>query len=298
MLLHGRGSDALKVCDMTINLPYDLAGLPKPEGEASLKVFLLPASDSLHRQKEKPIVLICPGGGYAYCSDREAEPIAMKFLAEGMHAAVLRYHTAPEAHHPVPLLEAAWAVKTIRQHAGEWHVIPDNVFICGFSAGGHLAASLSVFYDEPLLKQVLGSEVSLRPDGQILGYPVITMQDDFTHKGSRENLFGEGNDKILKEQLSLERHISPSCPPAFLFHTMEDGSVPVENSLQYACALRRAGVPFEMHVFEKGGHGLSTCDALTATSREGIVPDNGSWIRMAIAFVRRHSHMPQFDETV
>ena len=138
---------------------------------------------------------------------------------------------------------------------------------------------------------MLGDGVSWRPDAQILCYPVLTL-GAFTHEGSRNNLLGDPSDPEnrldLAESLSLETRVSADTPPTFLWHTGEDGSVPVENSLQYAAALRRNGVPFELHVFEKGGHGLSTCQEITSREDGQIVPDDAAWMPMAIQFIRRH----------
>ena len=172
---------------LTPSPDYAACGLPVPEKYADLALFLLPASESLPHRAEKPLVLVCPGGAYSYCSDREAEPIAAKYLAAGFHAAVLRYHCAP-AVFPTALLELAWSVKTIRKFAKQWHVNPDAVFVCGFSAGGHLAASLGTLWNETFLQKALGNGEWM-PNGQILGYPVITM-GEYTHQGSRENLIG------------------------------------------------------------------------------------------------------------
>ena len=151
---------------LTPSPDYAACGLPVPEKYADLALFLLPASESLPHRAEKPLVLVCPGGAYSYCSDREAEPIAAKYLAAGFHAAVLRYHCAP-AVFPTALLELAWSVKTIRKFAKQWHVNPDAVFVCGFSAGGHLAASLGTLWNETFLQKALGNGEWM-PNGQIL----------------------------------------------------------------------------------------------------------------------------------
>ena len=270
---------------LTPSPDYAACGLPVPEKYADLALFLLPASESLPHRAEKPLVLVCPGGAYSYCSDREAEPIAAKYLAAGFHAAVLRYHCAP-AVFPTALLELAWSVKTIRKFAKQWLVNPDAVFVCGFSAGGHLAASLGTLWNETFLQKALGNGEWM-PNGQILGYPVITM-GEYTHQGSRENLIGGRMSDEMTHLLSLEERVDEHTVPTFLWHTAEDGAVPVQNSLMYAAALASHHVPFELHVFEKGAHGLSTCEDITSDLGNETVPDNQSWVDMSIRFIRRH----------
>jgi len=273
--------------ELNVSVEYEKAGVPAPKTPAKLTCFLLPASEGLPEQMEKPIVIVCPGGGYAYKSVREAEPIAMKFLAAGMHAAVLQYSTEP-SRYPTAALELAWAVQQCRRNAAQWHVRPDCVYVAGFSAGGHLACTLGTTWEDAVYADVLGADVSVRPDAQVLGYPVVTL-GEFAHVGSRVNLLGEDASEEDIWALSLENRVNEHTVPTFLWHTLADASVPVENSLQYACALRRAGVPFELHLYEQGSHGLATCDAITATKPEQIVPDNAGWIDLAIRFLRRRS---------
>ena len=234
------------------------------------------------------MVIICPGGGYRYKSVREAEPIAMRFLAAGMHAAVLLYSTEPSPY-PTAALELAWCVQQCRANAREWHILPDAVYVAGFSAGGHVACTLSTLWQEDVFARALDDAASVRPDGQILSYPVVTL-GEYAHVGSRENLLGINASQEAIDALSLEKRVTKDTAPAFIWHTVEDGSVPVENSMQYAMALRRAGVPFELHLYERGGHGLAACDATTATKPEQIQPDNAGWLDLAIRFIRRRQN--------
>lgn len=238
---------------------------------------------------KRPLVLICPGGAYAYTSVREGEALAMQFLAMGYHAAVLKYSCAP-ARYPVALTELATAIALIRQHALEWHVDPEAVIVLGCSAGGHLAASLGVLWNEDFPAKAVGigreNRSLLRPDGMILCYPVIT-SGEFAHRGSFENLLGEteGEKERLKDKdsllckLSLENRVTSETPPTFIWHTFTDSSVPVENSLLFVSALRRAGVPTEFHMYPEGGHGLGLANRLTET-RDGraIQEECTSWI--------------------
>ena len=235
----------------------------------------------------RPLVLICPGGAYAYTSPREGEAFAMQFLAMGYHAAVLKYSCAP-AVFPTSLTELASAMILIRQHAREWHVDPDKIIVLGCSAGGHLAASLATLWDEDFLAEALKLEKSdhklLKPDGLILCYPVIT-SGEFAHRGSFENLLGE-REKELGDELSLETRVSGKVPPVFIWHTYTDGSVPVENSLLFVNALRKAGVSTEFHMYPCGGHGLGLANRLTRAGDGSAVQEEcTSWIPLVHTWI-------------
>lgn len=235
----------------------------------------------------RPLVLVCPGGGYAMTSDREAEPLALQFLAMGYHAAVLRYSCAP-ARFPTALLELAAGVMLIREHAKQWHVAADRLVIQGCSAGGHLAASYAMFWNRDWLREMAGiterepARRMLRPGGLLLCYPVIT-SGEFAHRGSFENLIGDLPDREeLLERLSLERQVCDDMPPTFVWHTYQDQAVPVENSLLLMEALRRAGIPGEFHMYPRGCHGLALATALTQTSDGRCVqPECAGWVGLA-----------------
>lgn len=231
----------------------------------------------------RPLVLICPGGGYSYTSDREAEPIALAFLAMGYHAAVLRYSCAP-ARYPTALLELAAAIALIRRNAEEWRVDTDKIVVQGCSAGGHLAACLGVFWDEDFLAEGIGLTAKehelLKPNGMILCYPVIT-SGEFAHRGSFENLLGE-REAELGAKLSLENQVNERTPRAFIWGTFADQSVPMENSLLLVSAMRRANIPVEYHLYPKGGHGLSLANRLTETSDGRHVQEEcTTWVTLA-----------------
>lgn len=278
----------MKYFDIDVAVDYARAGVEVPGESAKLSCFLLPAREEIPWQQEKPLVIVCPGGGYHFLSERESGPIAMRFLSAGMHAAILRYHVAP-SRYPTAALELAWCVQQCRRHAEEWHIKPDQIYIAGFSAGGHLCCTVGTTWDWPVFHEALDGDVSWRPDGQILSYPVVTL-GDHTHMGSRNSLLGEkATDPAWLEKLSLENQVTEKTVPTFLWHTMDDELVPVENSLQYAAALRRAGVPFEMHIYESGPHGLATCDITTATEKRKPAPDCANWMEMAVRFIARRN---------
>lgn len=200
-------------------------------------------------------VIVCPGGGYHHRAEHEGTPVAEWLNSLGISAFVLHYRVAPYQH-PVPYLDASRAIRYVRYRAAEWNLDPAKIGILGFSAGGHLAASTGIYFDAGNPSAVDPVErMSSRPGIMILGYPVITM-GEFGHPGSRERLLGEVPESELITRLSLEQNVSSNTPPAFLWHTANDASVPVVNSLMMAAALSRCQVPFELHVFPEGKHGL------------------------------------------
>ncbi len=273
---------------LPLDTPWSQSQTAGDGKQPGLRAWLLDASPEMPALRVRPAVIICPGGGYCMRSDREAEPIAMRLLAQGIHAFVLEYSVAP-TRYPTAVLELAASVRLLRQNAEAFGIQPDQIFIMGFSAGGHLCATLGTLWDTPVFAQALkqGAGKDWRPDGMLLCYPVITM-GAYTHQGSRENLLGADAPAARCDALSLENAVSGSTVPAFLWHTFEDDAVPVENTLLFATALRKAAVPFELHVYEKGGHGLSLCDATTAQGSEHLMPDNANWMAMAIAWINRH----------
>ena len=202
-------------------------------------------------------VIIAPGGSYARLSMTNEGRLPASYLNSlGIAAFVLRYRLGPPYHHPIELGDAQRAIRTVRSRAAEWHIAPDRIGIMGFSAGGHLASSASTHADagnadaaDPV------DRVSSRPDFAVLGYPVISLVEPFTHQGSKTNLLGENPDPALARSLSSETQVTASTPPAFIYHTNADTVVPVENAVAYFLALRKAGVPAEMHVFRNGPHG-------------------------------------------
>lgn len=271
--------------DIDLHVDYAKAGLASPAEQPHMSVYLHHASDEMPGKKVKPMMIVCPGGGYVFRSDREAEPIALQYMAAGFHTAIVHYTVNPSPF-PAAVLQLAEAVRQARRHAQEWNVNPSQIYISGFSAGGHLACTLGTLWNDPLLHTLMGGECDWQPNAQVLSYPVVTM-GDLTHKGSRLSLLGENPSEALVEKLSLENSVSPDTVPTFLWHTMEDTVVPVENSMNYACALRRHGVPFEMHIYEQGRHGLATCSEITANVPSDIMPDHATWIPLAISFLKR-----------
>jgi acetyl esterase/lipase len=226
-----------------------------------------------------PAVVICPGGGYRNLAwNHEGRQVASYLNSLGLAAFVLRYRLGPRYHHPIELGDAQRAIRMLRSHAAEWRLDPARIGIVGFSAGGHLAMTASTRFDagtaaaaDPI------DRAGSRPDFAVLGYPVISMTEEWTHKGSRSSLLGDNFDPELAKTLSGERAVTKETPPTFLFQTNADTVVPAENSVYYYLALRKAGVPAELHVFENGPHGVGLANddpALSAWS--GLL---ANWLR-------------------
>ncbi len=218
----------------------------------SITIHLPPAD-----QANGCAVVICPGGGYQHLAmSYEGHDVAEWFNSFGVAGFVLRYRLAPTYHHPNPMLDVQRALRTVRAKADEWHVDPRRVGVMGFSAGGHLASTAATHFDSGKSDADPIDAQSCRPDFAILAYPVITMTGKFGHGGSRKNLLGDHPDPQLAASLSNEKQVTSNTPPTFLFHTSEDKAVPPENSIRFYLACVKAGVPAEIHIYEKGRHGL------------------------------------------
>lgn len=226
-------------------------------------------------------VVVFPGGGYGHLAmDHEGEQVARWLNSLGVAAFVVQYRLGPKYRHPTMLHDAQRAIRTVRAGAARWGLSPERIGVIGFSAGGHLASTTGTHFDQGLED---GSDAidraPSRPDFMMLIYPVITMQDAYTHRGSKNNLLGDRPEGALAWLLSNEKQVGPETPPTFLVHTTDDAAVPVENSLLFYQALRTAGVPVEMHVYETGPHGF------------GLAPQNpvlSTWPQRAETWMRSH----------
>ncbi len=225
-----------------------------------------------------PAMVICPGGGYGYVSDREGEPVAKAYYAAGYSTFVLHYSVGERAKNFEPLSQLAATVAYIRKNAEKLHIDITKVVVCGFSAGGHLAASLGVLYNDPVFLTAFPQTHNIRPDAMVLGYPVITT-DEYTHEWTIENISG-GAPKGSPEYAywGLHHHVDAQTPPTFLWHTAKDRGVPPENSLKFASALSKAKVPFELHIFPYGDHGNSVCTH-EVDRKDGYI---GRWVQWSI----------------
>jgi acetyl esterase/lipase len=239
----------------------------------TLTVFLPPAGKA-----NGAAAVVCPGGGYgALAVDHEGKQVAEWLNSLGVTAFMLKYRLAPRYHHPAPLQDAQRAMRTVRARAKEWNVDPKRIGIWGFSAGGHLASTVATHFDNGHPAEDPIEEASCRPDFAILAYPVISMERPYTHVGSRQNLLGQNPDPALVENLSNDKQVTSETPPTFLFHTNADSGVLPENSVLFYLALRKAKVPSELHIYEKGPHGvgLAPADSILSTWKDRLA----DWMR-------------------
>ena len=267
---------------------YEHFGIEKPEGAVGcLETYFrdkdnkIKEEDPSVKMRTRPAMLVIPGGGYAHVSEREAEPIASTYLELGFHAFVLYYSVAPVVY-PAQLLEACMAMLYIKENAEEFNIDLEHIGAVGFSAGGHLCGTLATMYNCKEVRDVLGDRVeTCRPNAIILSYPVISF-GEYAHRGSFENL--SGNNDELANKLSLEFKVTKDTPPAFIWATNGDNCVPCENSLLMALAYRKAGVPMELHIFEPGNHGLSTCNDEVYTPE----PTARQWIKLSKVWLKNN----------
>lgn len=265
-----------------VNL-YEHFQLPQENGmSGKLTCWYVATPTSVSRKRQRPAVLILPGGGYDHISARESGPIALQFMARGYASFTLDYSVFPNGF-PIPLREAAMAIRYIRENAAYYEINPNMVVVVGFSAGGHLCGMLGTMYDCPELAD-LGNADQFRPDALGLCYPVA-ISCGRTHDGSFENL--TKGSEILKRRLSLDKLVRSDMPPVFLWHTQDDPIVPCRNSLMLSVALEEAGVPFALHIYRHGPHGLATANELAYASWEmpEMSADISGWLTAEFCFL-------------
>lgn len=265
-------------------MPLWPAGAPNAKGDLpedipSIQLYQPPAETATGAA-----IVVCPGGGYRILAAHEGHDVALWLNGIGVTAVVLKYRLGPKYQHPSMMWDVQRAIRTTRAKAAEWKIDPQRIGVMGFSAGGHLASTAATHFDAG--KPEAGDPIeraSSRPDLLILGYPVITMTEPFGHAGSRRNLLGETPSPDLIQLLSNEQQVTPQTPPTFFFHTEDDKGVPIENSLLFAAALRKAKVPYELHVYETGRHGVGLAKDNPALSTWPKLLEN--WLR-ARGFVK------------
>lgn len=297
--------------------------LYKDREDVTLMAYVLDDSVEMLRGKMRPAILICPGGGYLNCSDREAEPVAMRFAAMGYHVFVLRYSTYLEGGYdipdlavakmkahcqfPNPMLEIGKAVLAIREHADEWLVDTEQIALCGFSAGAHNCAMYSVYWNSDYFKNYFEMDVNVfRPAALILSYPVtdytymkewMSATTDIMMKSFFEisSLAFTGKVELtdeMAEVISPTLHVGSQTPPTFIWSTATDEMVPIEHTYRLAGALAKAGIAHEVHVFENGPHGMGLADKSSAGRTEDVNPVAAQWITFAEKFLNRHLKYP------
>lgn len=271
---------------INIDVDYEAMGVEPSPRQSTLTQYIVDDTEIIPCTpwKKRPAVVVCPGGGYEFTSEREATPISYRFAAAGFNVFELKYSIKPSMW-PAAICEVSKTIAYIRETAEETHTDPNKVFVCGFSAGGHLTASIGVHYNHPDVLKFSGvKEGENKPNGLILAYPVITSEEGKTHQGSIDNI--TGGKAELRELMSLEKHVTPETPQSFIWHTYTDACVPVVNSLRFANALEENGVPFELHIYPDGPHGLSLADESVAGDDYGIKPEIQGWIDNAVRWIK------------
>ena len=272
----------------TVDL-YKTYGLKREEGqEGTLVCYIHGTSPEISETRRRPAMLVVAGGGYWNVSDREREPISIEYFAQGYNVFELKYSVNPFSY-PVQQTEACMAMAYIRDNAEELKIRPDKVAAVGFSAGGHLVGTLSTLCDAPEMKKIFGDR-NLRPDASVFSYAVIT-GGILTHAGTMDNV--SGGDATLRKKLSIENCVNEKCSPAFIWCTGTDEAVPCEDSLMLAAAYRKAGVPFELHIFEDGVHGLSVCseESRSKWSDKYINEPVSKWLPLSFTWLKNHGFL-------
>jgi acetyl esterase/lipase len=270
----------LPIQDMQV-LPLWSGPAPGAQGTADTDIPKMTAWLPRTTPEGMTAVIVLPGGGYRNLAmNHEGRQVANYLNSVGIAAFVLQYRLGPRYHHPVELEDAQRAIRMVRSHATEWHIAQDHIGVMGFSAGGHLAATASTHFNsgQPGAADIV-DRVSSRPDFSILGYPVISMTEPWTHQGSKTSLLGENPSSELARSLSADLAVTAQTPPTFIFQTNADTTVPAENSVYYYLALRKAGVSAEMHIFENGPHGV------------GLAMDDpalNEWPKLLMTWLRAH----------
>ncbi len=270
-----------------IYLEDHFPGLPKAKEKTQVTLYIPEVWEEVDTKQTFPCTVICPGGGYWWCSEREAEPVALKMVGNSIAAAVVNYATGGQ-HYPLQMLEVLAAITYVRRNSGRLHIDPEKIAVMGFSAGGHAACTAGLFWQEKLAEETLGCAYGEdKPNGMILCYPVIT-SGKYAHRDSMICLLGDEPGEALLEKMSLEKQVTENAPHAFIWHTSEDGLVPVENSLLLAQALHEKNIDVEMHIYPKGHHGLSLCDE-TVTKKEDMsdaVRYCSDWVSHCVKWIK------------
>ena len=243
--------------------------------EATLEGYILDCELSLGQSQDRPAVVVCPGGGYLYCSPREAEPVALRYAAKGFHAFILRYSVGWDAAGFAPLEEVSWVIGHLRENAAQWHIDPNKIVTCGFSAGGHLALAAGVKGEN-------------KPHAMILGYPAVTTPNHPMSNFMVKLLAGkkEVTDEDCAE-FSLEKFITKDAPPVFLAASAEDGLSPF-GALLVANTYSRLGKPYELHMFQHGPHGYSLADETTADGSSQVLNSSfAQWHQLSVDWLYR-----------
>ena len=260
-------------------------GRLESDSDVSLSVYIPDNFEEIDLNRKRPMVILCPGGGYRFVSDREGEPVALRLMGKDIAAAVLKYSIVPSEIYPQTALELSSAIEFVRNHADEWNIDTEKIVIMGFSAGGNLAGNVGVMAHTAEYANLLNTnEDAISPNAMVLAYPVITVKEEFACTYCVKNLTDGGG----CDSLSLEKLVNSKTVPSFLWHTKDDQTVNVNNSLLFADALKEHNIKHKLVLFEKGIHGLSLADEIVKRKGfdESINPDVAVWFDMAVDFIK------------
>lgn len=258
--------------------------------DAVLTVIVPSNSPEINPERKKPSILIFPGGAYEYCSFREEEPVGLRFVGYGYNVFMINYTCAPNTIFPYPMLEGYAAIDYIRKHADEFNVDKNNLVIMGFSAGGHLAASVACYKDDPQFKEYLGiKDADFEINGVVLGYPVITSDPTFYHDLTIQNVTKADPEKLIPF-FSIEKNVTEKYPRTFVYTFDGDGCVPPKNTEVLVEALKNKGVEVECHIYHGAIHGSSLGDRTVYNESFdiGFLEESTEWPLLAMRFIERN----------
>ncbi|MFI3207390.1 MAG: alpha/beta hydrolase [Clostridia bacterium] len=257
--------------------------VPYEGTEAVVTAYLHDAIDEMNGyRKEYPSVIVCPGGGYQFCSQRESDPVVFEYLSKGYNVFLLIYSLKENASNFNPLKEVSSTIMKIRENAKEWNCEPEQIAVCGFSAGGHLAGSIATLWNNETFLKYFDNKGGLnKPNAVVLGYPAIC-NSCFTEQSPVMIVQGEEIDEFY-DFFTLEKRVTKDTAPSFIWHTYEDTVVPVKNALAFADALNENKIQFEIHIFPTGGHGMSVCTNEVNAQHS----DNRKWVDLSVGFLNK-----------
>ncbi len=269
-------------------MKHETIYLKEEDKNITLKTYISEDEPEL-QAPPRPAVIVCPGGAYLFLSDREGEPVVKEYFAKGFNCFLLHYSIAPNAAFPTPLQDISRAIIHIKEHAAEYNVNPDRIFVCGFSAGGHLAASIGTMWHKDFAKPTPDMPFGAnKPFGMILCYPFITVGGEHTHIECTDNITGHNPTPENCEKYSPERQVSSETVPAYIWTTCFDDCVDVENSLMMATALSKEKIPYELHIFQHGPHGAVLFNEETSAGGQKrlIHADSAEWIAESVRWAK------------
>lgn len=266
------------------NFTVNISSTYNVPGKATLEGFVHSDNREMHKYVQNlPCVIVCPGGGYSFVSEREGEPIAIEYYNRNYNTFVLRYDVAP-ARYPLALTQLACSVDYVRKNAEKFHINPDKIYVCGFSAGGHLVGCLANFYHDLPKDYISHEKLDAKPNAVIMAYPVIYPD---SHVSSYKNLLGENFESMkILDKLTLDKTVSDKNPPCFIWSTFEDAIVNPSATLRYAAALYTHSVKAECHIFAQGWHGSATCDARTSDGDFSKLTPAAVWFDLSATFLK------------